>query len=435
MKQLILLILTVPMLFLGCKQNVQFAAADSTAPNPETPLGGGSGTDPVVNGPQVKIVKAPSDHKSGEQTEVVFQVIAGDHEIASVQCFVDSIEISCDWVKGVVNLFDQPLGINWFEVVATDVAGLVGQAKEKWSVYDNFTKKSDHIHVDSFNNQTDILFVIDNSSSMRYEQTQISQRFHNFINEIKDLDWHIGITTTDVQHNDLPWSDGRLDPFSNGDSFLTPSLGKQKAQELFAEHVKRTESGWDIEKGIAATYRSIERALTGRRKEDQELRKFFRANAALAVVVVSDEDESGEGGASEGNNLLKLIRDHWGSKKVFQFNSIVAYNQACLDDSAKTLGVKYENLSRKTNGLIGDVCSNNYSQLLKDLGTGVANLVRVHKLSCVPQDMNYDGKLDLLIIPKNGKKVPGFTLDKDTITFDRALKPGDYDFHYFCLDN
>lgn len=96
------------------------------------------------------------------------------------------------------------------------------------------------------------------------------------------------------------------------------------------------------------------------------------------------------------------------------------------------MGVKYEELSRKTNGLVGDVCARNYSQILSDLGKGVAKLKRVHKLSCVPQDIDGDQQVDLSIRPLQGQSLPGYTLDQHTITFDQALAAGDYSFEYYC---
>lgn len=425
----LLLILVIPFFTTGCKQEVGFGATQNSQQV------GSSGNDDTVQGPVVKITQEPSDHKLFKSTQVVFEVIAGDNEIEKVQCFINDFEINCDWVKGIVKLFDMPLGVHWFEVVATDVEGLVGKAKENWSVFNNYVRHKEGITVDKESKKTDILFVIDNSSSMRYEQTQISERFNNFINQIDDIDWHIAITTTDPRSS-LDWNDGKIDPFSNRDYYLTPALGKKTAQELFSEHVQRRESGWDTEKGINATYRAIERGLDGRGMVNKKMAEFFRDDAALAVVVLSDEDEAGSGGKSDVNNLLNLVKNSWGNSKVFQFNSIIVHTQECLNASWQhRLGHKYEELSRRTNGLLGDLCAKNYSKMLTDLGKGVANLKRVHKLKCEPQDIDNDNKVDLVIIPKNGKKLPGYTIDKETITFDKALKSGDYDFHYFCLEN
>lgn len=298
---------------------------------------------------------------------------------------------------------------------------------------DNLFKVVQDVEVDWGSKMTDILFVIDNSSSMRYEQTQISKRFPNFISQLDGVDWHVGITTTDARGRD--WGDGRLHKFPNKDWFLTPQIGKEKAQKLFAKHVKREESGSDSEKGILTTRRAIERAVgNGSSGADRALRKFFRPDAALAVVVLSDEDESGNGEKSDGDNLIKYIRDSWGNNKVFQFNSIIVHTQKCLNGNGHTMGRKYQRLSKKTKGLVGDVCADNYSQMLTDLGQGVADLQRVYKLKCKPKDADNDGKIDLEVVPKNGSSIPGYTIDGKKLTFDKHLEVGDYEIHYFCED-
>jgi hypothetical protein len=293
-----------------------------------------------------------------------------------------------------------------------------------------FQKRVDDLTVDDRASQTDILFVIDNSSSMRYEQRQISQRFNNFIDQIDGLDWHIAITTTDWRsHKD--WNDGKLHPFKRGMHYLTPSLGKEKAQELFAKNVRRRESGNDDEQGIRTTFRSIQRAVEGQSEADDILRGFYRTNANLAVVLVSDEDESGSGPFNTGSYLQRYVKNHW-PQKAFQFNSIIVHTQECLRGPGQTMGEKYEKLSMQTNGIVGDICAEDYSQMLKDIGQGVAELTRSHELGCTPQDVNGDQVVDMEIHSSNGGVVPGYALDGSKVIFDQALDVGDYEFHYFC---
>ena len=97
------------------------------------------------------------------------------------------------------------------------------------------------------------------------------------------------------------------------------------------------------------------------------------------------------------------------------------------------MGVAYESLSRKTNGVVGDICANNYSELLQDIGQGVSDLQKVHKLGCEPQDINGDGSSDIEIKASGNGSVPGYAIDENTLIFDRPLNPGDYQFIYFCL--
>ena len=435
MKCILGLLILSALALTGCKDDVSFSQVENTGRETERPLSpdpGGGNDNKEKQGPIVKVVHPPSDHKVSKSTQVVFRVLKGDHEIDQVACLVDTQEIPCDWEEGVVKLKGYDLGVHLFEVVAVDVEGLVGKAKESWNIYNKFKRFKDNLKVEQGPKKTDILFVVDNSGSMKFEQTKISDRFNKFVEKISGLDWHLGITTTDLTPNKV-WSDGRLDSFSNGDYYLTPALGENRAQRLFAENVKRPESGSNTEKGIKATYRSIQRALNPSSSVDEELRDFMRQDAALAVVVISDENESGNDMESQPDNLIELVESKLGTSKIFQFNSIIVHTKECLEGAGASMGVAYESLSRKTNGVVGDICANNYSELLQDIGQGVSDLQKVHKLGCEPQDINGDGSSDIEIKASGNGSVPGYAIDENTLIFDRPLNPGDYQFIYFCL--
>ena len=58
--------------------------------------------------------------------------------------------------------------------------------------------------------EVDILWVIDNSCSMIEEQTSLINNFDAFIRYFLDskLDWHIGVTSTDMSTGDVPGNHG-----------------------------------------------------------------------------------------------------------------------------------------------------------------------------------------------------------------------------------
>jgi hypothetical protein len=427
MRFLISLII-VSQLLIGCKQEATFSALDST----ERPISE-TGNDSEIVGPLVKIVKAPEDKLINEENEVVFEVIQGSYEIEKVICSINNFSLPCDWFKGILKIVGLPLGKYIFKVEVQDIKGLKNEALGNWKVYDRFKKLKDQLNVEKNQKKSDILFVIDNSTSMKYEQTKISQRFDKFIDQIQGLDWQIAITTTDSNSNKT-WGDGKLVAFENGQYFLKPDLGLNLAQKLFAQTVQRKETGSDIEMGIYGTYRSLERSINPTSSLDQEHSRFFRSDSALSVVVVSDEDESANSIKNKAENLIKLIEKKWSKNKIFQFNSIIAYTNQCLSTKGMTYGRAYENLTKSTGGILGDICADNYSKILKELGQGVVNLHKSYSLKCEPQDIDKDGIIDLSIKSKTSLPIPNYTLDKNKIEFDDGLKSGDYEFEYFCLD-
>jgi len=128
-----------------------------------------------------------------------------------------------------------------------------------------------------------ILFVIDNSLSMKAEQESIANQFDSFLTSLDGQDYNIAIITTDVNEN------GSFKPFPNGQKWLTGAQDTSKAYlqkniEYFQQNMVAIgiRGSWN-ERGLVTTKMALE-------KEDQK--NFFRPNALLMVIIVSDEDES-----------------------------------------------------------------------------------------------------------------------------------------------
>ena len=285
----------------------------------------------------------------------------------------------------------------------------------------------------------DVLVVVDNSGSMAPEQKNMGDRFGSFINKINSLDWRVAVITTDMQGGKTELKDkfdGQLLPISglNGRYFLDSKTDKAIAQTSFSATVQRTEEGSGYEQGVAATYRSIERSLvTGDANGG-----FYRSDAALAVVLVSDADETGRDNKAANltsksvpANLVSLVSNRWPGKP-FIFNSIVVKSgdTACKAVSGNEgYGVNYEKAASLTGGIVGSVCATDYSTQLDDIGTGLGKVVRSVSLDCAPVDSDGDGKVDLTVSVQG----VSYTVSGSLVTFSTALPKGKVDFNYTCI--
>ena len=402
--------------------------------------------------PQVDITRYPEDHILGERTQIGFEIIPGDNPISTMNCFLDHKEVDCK--RGISELLFEGLqeGKHFFRVEVKDTAELGDSKEASWMIYtkttDDYQKRQLQIQVESHDNKADILFVIDNSESMNEEQQGIAGRITNLFSKISELDWRLGIITTDPYEFDPktngynPLADGALLRFPNGSYQLDAGLGITEANNLFSRTIYRPERGNGHERGIYNTYRAIERAVNPTNDVNRRLHDFFRPGASLSVILISDEDETLLDGVknplpnqvkSDGANLIRLIKSQW-EEKVFQFNSVIVQphdKNNCSDKNTK-IGHAYFELSRLTGGVVEDICARGYGGALDKIGTGVVNLEKSYLLDCEPMDINGDGQVEINIIGSNGQPLSGYQLDGRVIQFDQLLKTGDYEINYFC---
>lgn len=285
--------------------------------------------------------------------------------------------------------------------------------------------------------KVDILIVIDNSISMNFEQANMAQRFSKFINSIQNLDWQIGIVTTDVSDPYLATSDGKLLKFESLNTYiLNSSMKKKDVESAFSETIQRKENGSGYEQGVFATYRFLER-------EASRANKLLRDDSAFSVIVVSDADETPFEDPSgvplvtlknKPSELVKFIEKKY-PHKPYQFHSIVVRtnDKACLEKNGNELyGETYIYLSQLTKGIVGSVCEDDYGSQLKVMGEKVQELVTSVLLECVPADKDHDGIPDIVVSNDLGDKIEIQRVDGKYLNFKKGLPAGNVKIQYSC---
>ena len=129
------------------------------------------------------------------------------------------------------------------------------------------------------NNATDILFVVDNSCSMGDEQSSLAVNFASFVQivEALDMDYQIGVTTTDTGDN------GQLEGTTR---IITPNTPDPAG--AFASNVNLGTSGSGIEKGLDGAYLALSSPNIDPGGYNDG---FLREEAGLRLIMVSDEQE------------------------------------------------------------------------------------------------------------------------------------------------
>jgi hypothetical protein len=232
--------------------------------------------------------------------------------------------------------------------------------------------------------EVDVLWVIDNSCSMEEEQTTLVNNFDLFISYFLDsqLDWHIGVTSTDMRDSEVPGNNGIL-----------RSVGEIKFIDentpdpigTFREMASLGTSGSGTEAGIGAAYSTI--AI----HDDCEHNKdFYREDATLSIITISDEEDyTTDPGINEFISwLLNLKSD---SEDV-TYSSIVCLDESILNGykcavgsyQQPSLGSRYISVTNAVGGILWDVREYDWAPVLEQLGLQAAGLKREFFLTDVP---------------------------------------------------
>ncbi|MCP4502763.1 MAG: choice-of-anchor D domain-containing protein [Deltaproteobacteria bacterium] len=247
--------------------------------------------------------------------------------------------------------------------------------------------------------ELDVLFIVDNSGSMYDDQVELASNFGRFIDAARQqssgLDVHLAATTTDifVEAGELIGTPPFLPLFSSS----TPGL--------FANRVNVGTMGSGLELGLEATYLAL--------GPDAPLRNrgFLRPNAALSVVVVSDEEDSGAWEGLEYTIPVQRYIDFLRSVKSSSNSEIpVLFSAVTVPGAAR-----YLEMVTAFNGIFLDINAP-WGEDLGLIGEASANLRKTLRLESVPA-----GDVQVYV---NGVLVENYSISGSVVTFTDSLPAG-----------
>jgi hypothetical protein len=214
--------------------------------------------------------------------------------------------------------------------------------------------------------KVDILWTIDNSCSMGPEQSDLTENFPAFMDYFlgSGLDYHVGVTSTDLDRN-YNGSQGKLRVVAN---LKYIDADTPSPVEVYTSMATMGTSGSGTEKGLGATFEALE---TNR---DTSNAGFYRDEAALHTIVISDEPDLTPDNVISDNEF----KDWYDSLKpdydMRTFSSIINFD----------VGGAYRGVSQEIGGIVWDITSDDWPQLLERLGVQAAGLKREYFLSHLP---------------------------------------------------
>ena len=182
-----------------------------------------------------------------------------------------------------------------------------------------------------FNPRVDILFVMDNSDSMKSAQANLIKNLNRFTSGItsnKMIDYHIGVVTTwDGKNWNNPNAKGykKADTYGKGELRFAKTIAGTDSTERFvtkkdsagvlASTLKigvqaLNDGGPEVEEFFTPLAAALEKDRTGRGGTNEG---FFRDDAQLVVIFLTDADDADAGITPE--QMAQTLIDFKGGKK------------------------------------------------------------------------------------------------------------------------
>ncbi|MFH1811635.1 MAG: choice-of-anchor D domain-containing protein [Pseudomonadota bacterium] len=211
--------------------------------------------------------------------------------------------------------------------------------------------------------KVDVLFVIDNSGSMLDNQDNLAANFDYFIRSADilgpSINYQIGVVTTDV-----------ADPQQSGRLVSTPRLMNRSTPDLTARfgdsvRVGATGSGW--EQGLEAALLALSPPLIDDPIYNDGL---LRSDAALALVVVSDEDDGSPQPVDAYVGFLLGLKAAQALPVLF--NAVTGGVAGCSEGEVwADPAPRYDDAVRQTGGRWMNLCASDWGSELESLGASI----------------------------------------------------------------
>ncbi len=187
----------------------------------------------------------------------------------------------------------------------------------------------------------DILFIIDDSTSMDGEQRILARNAEKFINRflsVEFIDYHIAVTTSSEHNNDSVAADGRLNRcyrlgrrYEWYDYSNYVHKGTYKAAKCLKEMMMVGHSGSAGEHFINIPHLVLSGATFYNFNSD-----FYRSNAHLAIFVLTDSYDQSDMEPEESYKFLSDLKDGNENKIHYALGTVTVEAGECKRDGVSS---------------------------------------------------------------------------------------------------
>ena len=270
----------------------------------------------------------------------------------------------------------------------------------------------------NFNPKVDILFVIDSSYSMDEAQDNLKLNAYKFADALAKspiLDYHVGVLTTDM--SSCRTNCGKLQGVP---AFLhknTPNLVSVLSSRLVVGT-----GGSAEEMMFSPVIEALSPAL-----ETRENKGFYRQDAYLAVIIITDAKEQSKYSPEEMHDFL--VQKKGDARRVLGYGVIRKLADTGCTSGNEPLDGKLEDFlmlvengnARQENVL--SLCTENYGEKLAEFANDiVSRSAGTVKLSRLPKENTIRVTYGTQIIPNNLYKGWTFRSSSNTLEFGKDIE-------------
>lgn len=228
------------------------------------------------------------------------------------------------------------------------------------------------------NKKLDIIWVVDDSGSMKNKQVALGTNFSSFINDFikKDFDFKMAITTTDCS------SSAKCGKTVQGSDVVLNSLNAKadpvKFKADFNTLVKVGVAGSGYEMGLKA----VDEFILKDQNPNKAL-KFLREDSHLAIVIISDEDDGSV--ATVGTMPFDAVEKYTNAFKTLKSKGDLIKTYFVVDQFDRTVyqpgkqpanlpgSSRYKSAAVNTSGMVMDV----YADFAPSLAKMSADIIQL----------------------------------------------------------
>ncbi|RME21559.1 MAG: hypothetical protein D6798_17820 [Deltaproteobacteria bacterium] len=242
--------------------------------------------------------------------------------------------------------------------------------------------------------QVDVLWVIDDTASMKDEQAAMADAFGGFIDQLDQLElsWQVGVITTDGTGPDAGLLQGN--PWVIHRDLEDPAAA-------FADAVDVGTDGQSTESGLGAAWLALSEPMIS-----TDNRGFRRPQAALHVVVLSDSDDDSVDilGEDPAGAFLDFLADEAARTGAdARLSAIVGpVPEGCPGASPAEI---YTAVAEDSGGVVASICVADFSAVAATIADASVAWPTRFSLQAIPEPDSVAVEFDGTLVSSSGYEV------------------------------